>query len=52
MFLGLKLDTVALCTGGGGAGLCGGESKLNIEDSLMGFSGGFLRDLSVLSEGG
>lgn len=28
-------------SGGGGAGVAGGESKLDIDDSLMGFGGGF-----------
>lgn len=46
------MDTVGVCTGGGGAGVSGGESKLDIEDSLMGFGGGFLGVLCCLSEGG
>lgn len=33
---------MGVCTGGGGAGVCGGESMLGIEDSLMGFGGGVL----------
>lgn len=43
---------MGVCTGGGGAGVCGGESQLEIEDSLMGFGGGALRVLCCLSAGG
>ena len=43
---------MGVCTGGGGAGLCGGESRLDIEDSLIGFGGGVLKVLCCLSEGG
>lgn len=53
MFWGLKVDSVGVCTGGGGAGVCGGESmRLVIEDSLMGFGGGVLEVLVCLSDGG
>lgn len=41
---------MGVCAGGGGAGVCGGESMLGIEDSLMGFGGGVL-DLCCFSEG-
>lgn len=43
---------MAVCTGGGGAGVAGGESKLEIEDSLMGFGGGFFCCLSDGGKGG
>lgn len=33
---------MGVCIGGGGAGLCGGESRAAIEDSLIGFGGGVL----------
>lgn len=34
---------MGVCTGGGGAGVSGGESiRLVIDDSLMGFGGGAL----------
>lgn len=42
MFWGLKVDSVGVCTGGGGAGVCGGGSRVEIEDSLLGFGGGVL----------
>lgn len=35
------MDSVGVCTGGGGA-VCGGGSKVEIEDSLLGFGGGVL----------
>lgn len=41
VFWGLKVDNVGVCTGGGGAGVCGGESELETEEILMGFGGGF-----------
>lgn len=41
---------MGFCTGGGGAGVCGGESWVKMEDSLMGFGGGIF--LGCLSEGG
>lgn len=32
---------MGVCTGGGGAGVCGGESvRLFMDESLMGFGGG------------
>lgn len=43
---------MGVCTGGGGAGVSGGESKLEIEDSLIGFGGGALWALCCLSAGG
>lgn len=46
------MDSVGVCTGGGGAGVCGGESRAEIEDSLMGFGGGVLKVFCCLSEGG
>lgn len=39
---GLKVDCVGVCTGGAGAGICGGESRLAIDESRIGFGGGFL----------
>ena len=42
MFWGLKVDNVGVWTGGGGAGVSGGGSKLETEDNLMGFGGGVL----------
>lgn len=52
MFWGLKVDRVGVCAGGGGAGDCGGESRMEIEDNLTGFGGGVLKVLFCLSEGG
>lgn len=46
------MDSVGVCTGGGGAGVCGGESEMEMEDSLMGFGGGVFAVLSCLSGGG
>ncbi len=46
------MDREGVCTGGGGAGVCGGESRVEIDDSLMGFGGGVLGVLCCLSEGG
>lgn len=43
---------MGVCTGGGGAGVCGGKSRLDIEDSLMGFTGGALLVLCCFSLGG
>lgn len=43
---------MGVCTGGGGAGVCGGESRLGMEDSLIGFGGGILEVFCSLSFGG
>lgn len=43
---------MGVCTGGGGAGICGGGSKLEMEDILIGFGGGDLTDLCSFSAGG
>ena len=45
------MEGVGFCTGGGGAGVCGGESLVEMEDSLMGFKGGVFI-FGCLSEGG
>ena len=42
MLLGLNVDRVGICAGGGGAGVSGGESSVGIEDNLTGFRGGVL----------
>lgn len=46
------MDKVGVCTGGGGAGVCGGESRLETEDSLMGLGGGVLEFFACFSAGG
>ena len=52
VFRGLKVERVGVCSGGGGAGVCGGRSRLDMEDSLMGFWGGALLVVCCFSVGG
>lgn len=37
------MDSVGVCTGGGGAGLSGGKSMLCTDDIRIGFGGGLLK---------
>lgn len=46
------MDNVGVFTGGGGAGVCGGESRLETEENLMGLGGGIFSVLICLSVGG